>query len=91
MKPMIEQFRDFCASKPADERYYYGDAEKCAIGQFFLSVDPETTVYSSRFYICHGEKVRLPEEAYKAANYVAPKTFGALAESLDRIAEGAGI
>jgi hypothetical protein len=34
MRSMIEQFRDFAASKPADEAYNYEDMHGCAIAQF---------------------------------------------------------
>ncbi len=69
MKPLIHQFLDFAASKPADEEYDWSDIDNCALVQFekHIGVDFGLSATGGRF-----EHIACDE----------PHTFGALATRL---------
>ncbi len=75
----LDAFKAFVASKPADETYDTGSYHRCALGQFGFDVA-----------LCECEQHGIPEDAYRAAAYEHPSTFGALSERLSRLSRPVG-
>lgn len=72
-----KEFLAWAREKPIDETYPPNNYRKCAVGQF--------TGKSIHLAICGS--VGLAENAYRAAAYEDPPTFGALVERLEALEE----
>lgn len=83
MKPQftIEAFADFCAKKPANEKYDYGWPRACACGQFFASLGIEAGYAGLGQWASYGNPISA-SLAFDNAAKTKPHTFGALATRL---------
>lgn len=70
----VKEFRDWAASKPADEKYESANAHTCAFGQFGL-VGGGTSLHN----------MGVPHDVYSLTVHIGPYTFGALVERLDQL------
>lgn len=81
----VREFAEWCRSKPADERYYYGNVRECALGQFGRETNRSDLIGASA-------PASLGDEIWDALNpgirginaSNSPLTFGALADRLEK-------
>lgn len=84
MKTMIEQFRDFTASKPPAETYDWMDGRACALAQFLKAQGIEFRAAGLNRYVDKERHIRpLWDAEYGACICCEPHTFGALTERMN--------
>lgn len=92
MLSLMDQFEQFCRTKPADEKYDYMKGTQCACAQFAASIGMAEQYYGTS----DEKKIISPDDGYpfvEAEIYAAtkPHTFGALADRLrDRVHDQEG-
>lgn len=86
MYDIMEEFKKFCRSKPADETYKYMDGKTCPTAQFAEHIGRGEEYYGANLE--NAKKILDPEinypfvecEIYSATK---PHTYGALADRIE--------
>jgi hypothetical protein len=69
-KSLLEQFADFAATKPPNEKYNYNDLYECAAAQFFATTEINYKInYIEIYPLASVEEIALSHRGPKYAEY----------------------